>query len=167
MIEKRLTQTKKDFEVKIKELQQEVESLRYKGEGFMIEAVFKEVKILDSTLEDYLEEQQEINVKESLIGFAKSEFTILVEIKETLSVFYNCWNLCNQWMQLYPEWKENQQITSLDYSQIESKIKQMFNQSQTIMFNLQKMTPTPVKAMETLGIVVKEISEFKNYMPLI
>ena len=111
-------------------------------------------------LRKYLEEMQEINTKEELIGWPQSEFPKLIEAQNDVRPFETLWNVINEYNTKSYSWnKEN--IFKMDPEEIEKECKQFLTNSKKLMHIFNKTDTAWKHASET----VVKIKDSMEYIP--
>ncbi|EGR31445.1 hypothetical protein IMG5_109350, partial [Ichthyophthirius multifiliis] len=161
----KLKKKKDDFENNIIELYSKIDTINTtytKKEYDKVEAC-KAIEQYAFTLQEYIQEMQEINIREDLMGLQQTEFPKLQEAENNLKPYQDLWFSIRD---SKVDSLKNKPILTLDPEDIEKEIKQMlmtFNKLK-IMFGKQKGMQNPLDLTEEM---LDELRNFQKHQVLI
>lgn len=171
-IEKKLIDRKAAFVSRLNETCSLIEKLKKNNSYFKSESISLMIDECSLRLKEHVSELEEINVREKLVEFSKSEFSNLDNAHLTLSPFVDLKNLSNK---VDPEKEDslkrhmaNSPIFELNPEMIEKELKQMIGKAAMIKQAMEIMTPPPSEPLRFLeSEISKEIETLQKDLPIV
>ena len=100
-LEKKLKNRKDNFAADIKLLFQQIEQLptKFTDAKYQVQQANEQIEFLNKRLIESIQDMQDINTKEELLGQTQTEFPILREAQAKLSPLKKLWNLIRDFQQ--------------------------------------------------------------------
>lgn len=157
-----LREVRKAFGEELNVIEQEINKHRNDSERSLYRDYCPQITNLKLRLEKCVKKMEEINEKETLLGWTPSEFSKLEEAKKTIDIYDELWSLVSAISERFAFWISTL-VKDLDPDDIEREVRQMQGKSKSLKERLKEKAP---KLSEVAGQISTEIERFMKNIPV-
>lgn len=157
-----LREVRKGFNEELNAIEQEINKHRNDNVKALHIEICGKIANLKVKLEKATRKMEEINEKETLLGWSPTEFTKLEDAKKNIEPYDELWTLVSATQEKFSMWTITL-VKELDPDEIEREIKMMQAKAKILIVRLKEKSPKPAEVAQQ---ILNDIEKFMKNIPV-